>query len=253
MKGLLIGLAAVVVLSWAPLRAKAGFIFDHFNDGNSDGWVFPYNSGMSQAPGQWSVENGTLAQRYFGDNNSGLVDNVVISDQVIEAQVRTTRGYAGFALWYQQVDDARANYVAISNWSTGNARVVEFADGQAYTYYYPAPGFDDTNSRFYDWRVEAESATGAMTVYLDDIYVFTHTVTTPYRTGLSGVYSGNEHGYFDDFRLTSDDLAPVPEPTSLVFWSGLGVMGLIAARRRRRKRWIRVHTETYGPICTRCR
>ena len=30
------------------------------------------------------------------------------------------------------------------------------------------------------------------------------------------------------------DPSPVPEPTTLVLWSGLGVMGLIAARRRKR-------------------
>ncbi len=228
-------IVGVVVVLVGVGQVEAGSIFDDFNDGNADGWVFPYNSGMSQGPGQWSVENGTLAQQYFGDNNSGLVDNLLISDQVIEALVRTTGGYAGFALWYQQVDDALANYVAISNWSTGNARVVEFADGQASVYYYPAPGFYDTKPRFYDWKVEAEGATGAMTVYLDDTYVFTHTVTTPYRTGLSGVYSGNEHGYFDDFRLTSDDIAPVPEPTSLALWSGLGIAGLIGVRRRRKQ------------------
>lgn len=237
MKRLIVGLAAVMVLNWALVEAKAGTIFfDDFNDGNADGWVFPYNSGMSQGPGQWSVENGALAQEYFGDNNVGLVDDLILSDQVIESQVRTTGGYAGFALWYQQVDDALANYVAISNWSTGNARVVEFTDGQAAVYYYPAPGFDDTDWRFYDWKVEADSATGAMTVYLDDTYVFTHTVTTPYRTGLSGVYSGNEHGYFDDFRFT-DNIAPIPEPSSFVMFAGLGAMGLIGyGWRGRRKR-----------------
>jgi hypothetical protein len=39
---------------------------------------------------------------------------------------------------------------------------------------------------------------------------------------------------FDSFAQL-DLNAPVPEPTSLVLWSGLGVMGLIAARRRRRR------------------
>ena len=234
MKRLIVGLAAVMVLNWALVEAKAGTIFfDDFDDGNADGWVFPVNSGMSQGPGQWSVENGALAQEYFGDNNVGLVDDLILSDQVIEAQVRTTRGYAGFAFWYQQVDDTLANYVAMSNWSTGNARVVEFTDGQAAVYYYPAPRFDDTDWRFYDWKVEADSATGAMTVYLDDTYVFTHTVTTPYRTGLSGVYSGNEHGYFDDFRLT-DDIAPIPEPSTLVTFTGLLGMGMIGYGWRRR-------------------
>jgi len=227
MKWFVMCLAVVVVLVCSP--AEATIFFDDFNDGNSDGWVFPFNQGQSQGPGQWSVENGTLAQRYFGDNNNGLVDNLVLSDQVIEAQVRTTRGYAGFALWYQQVDDAWANYVAISNWSTGNARVVEYTDGQASVYYYPAPGFDDTNWRFYDWRVEADSATGALTVFLDDTYIFTHTVTTSYRTGLSGVYSGNEHGYFDNFRVS-----PVPEPSTLAIWSLLGAAVGVGAWRRRR-------------------
>jgi PKD repeat protein len=202
---LLVGFA-VVLLSGMLLLCHAGTFFDNFDDGNADGWIFPYNSGQTQYPGgSWSVENGTLAQSFFGDGNAGLVNNLVISDQVIEAQVKTTAGYAGLVLWYQQVNSAWANYVAI----TTGGRVDEYIDGQGSTYQYSFTGFDDTIQRFYDLKVEADRATGTLKVYLDGVYKFTHVVSTPYRMGLSGVYSGNEHGYFDDFQVTANDI-PVP-------------------------------------------
>ena len=36
MKGWIVGLAAVMVLSWAPVEAKAGIIFDDFNKSRSE-------------------------------------------------------------------------------------------------------------------------------------------------------------------------------------------------------------------------
>jgi len=236
MRSTIISLTLFVVFLLVSIPAYAGpvpIFSDDFNDGNADGWVFPYNIAMTQSPGgSWSVENGVLGQLSFGDDNAGIVNNLTLSDQTIEAQIRVTAGYAGFALWYQQVDSSWANYVAISNWSTGSARLVEFIDGQAHVYNYPAPGFDDTIQIFHDWRVDADSATGALAVYMDGAYLFTHVATTQYRTGLSGVYSGNQHGYFDDFRITSDDITTVPEPgsTLLLLSIGIGAVSLMARR-----------------------
>jgi len=58
MKGWIVGLAAVMVLSWTPVEAKAGIIFDDFNDGNADGWTFLEFD--PRGPGEWSVENQAL-------------------------------------------------------------------------------------------------------------------------------------------------------------------------------------------------
>ncbi len=226
---LAVALIIIGIVSGASPDAWAGSVSFDFNDGNANGWIFPYNSGQTQFPGGvWGVENGSLAQYTLTDGNAGLVDNLVLSDQVIEAQVRTTRGYAGLVLWYQQVDSAWANYIAI----TTGGRVDEYVDGQAHTYYYDVHGlFQDTIWNFYDLKVEANSATGDLAVYLDGVYLFTHNTSTAYRTGLSGVYSGNEHGYFDNFSVTSDDISSVPEPSILLlFGIGLAAVSLAGLR-----------------------
>ena len=63
-----------------------------------------------------------------------------------------------------------------------------------------------------------------MAIYLDNDYILTHQADGLYRNGLSGVWSGNAPAYFDDFKLSSDDIAAVPEPSTLV--NGLLGMGL---------------------------
>ena len=231
MKSLITGLAAVVlVLSWAPAEVTAAVFFDDFNDGNADGWVFPYNSGQSQGPGDWTVENGELVQHFFGDNNAALVDNLIISDQVIEAQMRT-QGYTGVALWYNQVDQDWANWIAVShNYQTG-MWVHEFIDGVGTRYSYGGPWIPSTT--WFDLKVEADSATGSLTTYLDGAYLFTHFANTPYRTGLSGLRSGNHFGYFDNFRLPSAHI--IPEPSTLIIWSLLGGLAVTLGCHRRLK------------------
>ena len=60
MKGWIVGLAAVMILSWAA-DAKAGIIFDGFDDGNTDGWTF--REFDPRGPGEWSVQNLVLVNR----------------------------------------------------------------------------------------------------------------------------------------------------------------------------------------------
>jgi hypothetical protein len=194
-----------------PVNSYAVTFFDDFNDGNADGWIFPYNYDQTQGGVvDWSVEDGILVQHLGSDSNTGLVDNLMVAGQTIEARMHTV-GYAGVVIWYQQVDAEWANYVAIDhNYQTG-MHVIEMIDGQGYLSP-PYGGPWISGDTWYDLRVEADSRTGNLKVYVNGVYLFTHVVSTQYRTGLSGVYSGNAHGYFDNFTLTSDaDSDGVPD------------------------------------------
>jgi hypothetical protein len=55
---------------------------------------------------------------------------------------------------------------------------------------------------WYELRVEADSVGGTLHVYVNGDYLFTYSVTTTHRRGLSGLLSGNSGGTFDDVRLT---------------------------------------------------
>jgi hypothetical protein len=193
-----------------PVISYAVTFSDNFDDGNADGWIFPYNYEQTQGGEvDWSVENGILVQHLGSDNNTGLVDNLIVAGQTIEAQMHTV-GYAGVVIWYQQVDNEWANYVAIAHNYQVGMWIIEMINGTEYTYSYGGPWIG--GDVHYDLRVEADSRTGKLKVYVDGVYLFTHVVGTQYRTGLSGVFSGNEHGYFDNFALTSDaDSDGVPD------------------------------------------
>jgi hypothetical protein len=221
-------LLAIGIMLALPFTATSGTILDDFNDGDTDGWIFPYNSGMTQYPGgSWSVVDGALIQTFAGDSNTGLIDNLSVSDQIIEVSSKTI-GYSGVVLWYQQVNTAWANYIAVShNFQTGMG-VSEMIDGVGTRYSYGGPWIG--GDTYFDLSIDADSTTGELNVFLDGNYLFTHSAYTPYRVGLSGVYSGNAVTYFDDFMLSSDDIPPIPEPSTLTLL-GIGILGLIGFRR----------------------
>ena len=230
-RALALPFALVAVLLLVAVPAYAGSIGYSFSNGSTNGWVFPYNSGMSQGPAVWGVENGVLVESYFGDNNVGYVRDASLSDFVLEAQVKSA-GVAGVVLWYSQVDNTWANYVAITRSTQGPLSVNEFINGEMVGTPYSAPWW---SGDWYSVRVEANGLTGALRVHVDDPlmgpYEFTHVASTPYRTGRAGVVSGNHYGYFDDFRLTSDELVTVPDPGSTLLFLGISLVGLRAWRK----------------------
>jgi len=166
-------------------HCEASTFFDDFNDGNADGWSAhsPY-PGRSDF-GNWRVEDGIVKQDNGGDHN----------------------GYAGITVWYQ--DDK--NWVDVFYPYGIGFRVMEVIDGNFYYGDYPTIF---SERKWQDLKIDANSITGELAIYLDDEYIATHTVVTPNRTGLSGISSGNAGGSFDDFSLTSKPILVGP-PTKL--------------------------------------
>jgi hypothetical protein len=173
------------------VKAYEETFFDNFNDGIIDEWWLSPN-------GNWAIIDESLRQI---DQNSaedwvmGLVESLEISDQVIETEV-STPGYGGVVIWYQD----KSNYVSIVVYPyTAGLYINEKLNGLSTIFEY---GFRTRHNWWYDLRVDVNSFTGELDIYVDDTYIFTYTVTTPKRTGQSGVTFGNGGANFDDFKIT---------------------------------------------------
>lgn len=230
-------LLVTVLLLGASADARSAEIVYNFDNGCAAGWVFPFNSGMTQAPGgDWSVTNGTLVQSFFGDNNVGLVNGRVVSTQTVSADVKSV-GYAGVVLWYNQVDESWANYVSVTLNTQAGLWVTEYVNGAVLRTTYNIQWWSGDWSRV---TVGADASTHSLAISVDDPlmgqYEFTHLATTPYLSGLSGVVAGNEVGYFDNFRLAWERPAAVPEPASLLLLvTGFAVGAAVRRTRVRRQ------------------
>ncbi|MFH1749921.1 MAG: FISUMP domain-containing protein [bacterium] len=174
--------------------------FNDFNNGNADGWlsVAGYPPGTH---GNWRVEDGVVIQDQGRDHFGFVLDNFSMSDQTVEAKVLWhDNGYAGITIWNQDAN----NWVQISYPYQGGFGIWENINGNGLVYptaIYPV----EINQRIWQvLKVDTNSSTGEIAVYLDDEYLFTHTVgANAPRTGLSGFNSGNAGGSFDDFSLIS--------------------------------------------------
>lgn len=190
----------VLVLLGGPVQPCAALtFFDNFDDGDAGGWFIP----AEQGGGNWRVEDGTLVQDLGGERYKFLVESPPVSTQSVEALVSTNDppGYGGVTIWYQDAGTWVDIFVYRQSDVASSLSIVESFDGTGqgfvFDFFHAHDGFS-----WYDLRVDADSATGELALYVDGARLFTYRAATTYRTGLSGLNSGNTGGRFDDFRLT---------------------------------------------------
>jgi len=100
------------------------------------------------------------------------------------------RSRNAMAIWQDLVDDH--GFVARSASVRRFVRTPRRASAGAYL-----------NYTWYKLRVDADSETGVISVFVDDVYVGTWATPAPAsaRSGLTGLHSGNSGGAFDNFRI----------------------------------------------------
>lgn len=184
----------VLVLGAAPVQAQRTLFTDNFNKPGAlaGSWYCPV--------GHWFVQNRILVQDNGGDSNVAFLPDFVLGSQSVEVWLYTNdpAGYGGFFLWRK--DAANAVNVRIYPHG-GGVWVHEVVDGVGTPVIYGG-AFDDAT--WYKLRVDAESEAGILTIYINDVYFTTYTVTSlmANRIGISGLHSGNTAGGFDNFKLS---------------------------------------------------
>ncbi len=139
-----------------------------------------------------------LVQDKQGDGFIGLLDNFYMSDQVVETRLKFNgpAGYGGIIFWLQNYQ----NSVNINVYpGSGGIWGSEIINGVGYATFYPYD-INYNDNLWYTLKVEADSISGNILVYVNDVYLFTYTATTPNRTGQTGLINGNSGGYFDNFK-----------------------------------------------------
>jgi len=196
--GLLLAVV-VLVFSLAAKPAAPPSFSDNFNGGHLARWWFdPPNATPS-----WRIDDHVLLSP-VGDHKA-LVDQMVFSSQTIQTSVYLTPdlfgAFGGVTLWYQDA----TNYVSVVVYpAEGSITLYEVIDGIATVGHY---GGRTWIGQWYRLRVNADSVTGAMAIYLDGVYAGTHVVQTDIRSGFSGLCTGNGDvdidytAAFDNFKV----------------------------------------------------
>lgn len=198
-----LAIAFVIFLGLVVAPAYAGTFSDNFDDGNANGWWLGYSLANPTNNGNWRVENGELVQDTGYDGVIALIENQQFSDQIIETNVKLNGPSGGGGLIFWSQDNNNWTH-AIVYPAGGFIEVHEHINGVTYGVHFPYPSL--ANDTWYDLKVDADSTSGDIKVYLDGNYLLTYTATAPIRTGQSGVLNGNAGGYFDNFTITSDSI-----------------------------------------------
>ena len=188
---LLLGVALVIVGISQPCHAGRSSFHDNFNN---DGWIYASLDGRQQNPASsWSVVDGRFVENSGWDAQFALVGNISFSSQTLQTKVEP-HPWAGIVLWFKDLN----NFVIIVSGYGSSVDISEQINGIGYKIPYLFSG-----DKVGVYKVDANSSTGEIDFYVDGVYVFTHTVQTNIRTGLSGLIGGNGGGTFDDFSVTS--------------------------------------------------
>lgn len=201
-KSIFLVLVFLLLFSLSTTASFAGTFSDNFDDGNADGWWLGYSIGQPSLYGNWRVENGTLAQDSGLDGVVALVNDLQITDQTVETDLKLNgpSGGGGVTFWFQN-----NNTLALVALSNGTLTVGEVEEGTWHSTGYSYP-FSVNDNKWVNLKVDANSSTGELNVYVDNVYVLTHFLTTTHRTGQTGVFHGNAGGYFDNFSITSSSI-----------------------------------------------
>ena len=178
---------------------QENIFFDDFNDGNADGWDLNQTLGQAANIGNWKVEDGKLVQSTGFDGVLALLPSQY-SDQTDETllKIHGPSGGAGFAIWFK--DKTNSVFVMLSNGTLGVAEV----SNNVWTNYDFPVAFNINDDKWVNLKIDANSVSGEIKVYLDGVYMFTYNATTPVRVGQSGLMHGNAGGTHDYFKLTSN-------------------------------------------------
>ena len=215
MKKLYLPILTLLLFAISSSPVFAGNFTDDFNDGNADGWFTGPAYATAPPDSNYRVENGVVVQDFGRDGYMFLKDGLTLTDQSLQANVLWhDNGDAGLALWYLNAD----NWVKIQTY-----RGDSFMVGEKWCEISPCGR--DTNYSYViyphtfaarDWqrhRVEANSETGEIKLFVDDELILSHIVgPNVNREGLSGFVSSNAGGSFDNYLVSWPD--PTTSPTN---------------------------------------
>jgi formylglycine-generating enzyme required for sulfatase activity/N-acetylneuraminic acid mutarotase len=171
---------------------------DDFSNGNNlDDYQIVVND--TRMTPNWRIENGKLTQDAGNDHNFLLIKDMQHSNQVISTDVSThdTGGYGGVVFWYHDAANWASVYLYPADQQT--ISVYSSVNGTIAQKRYP---FTCANNTVYRLQVLADSDAGKVTVFVNGSQQFEHTITATYRSGLTGLNSGNAGATFDNFSIS---------------------------------------------------